>query len=106
GGAVVEALRAELEPLELLLVLDNCEHLIGAAASLVDSLLRGTPRLTVLATTRAPLAVPREGGCRGASASPRGGRLPRPVPRHSRSGPRGGARGAPPLRGRSAVRRA
>src|SRR5580765_288286 len=60
GGAVIEALRAELEPLQLLLVLDNCEHLIGAAAALVDSLLRGAPRLTVLATSREPLRVPGE----------------------------------------------
>ena len=60
GGAVVDALVTELEPLELLLVLDNCEHLIGAAATLVDSLLRGAPRLTVLATSRQPLRVPGE----------------------------------------------
>jgi len=60
GGAVVDALLAELEPLELLLVLDNCEHLIGAAAATVDSLLRGAPRLTVLATSREPLRVPGE----------------------------------------------
>ena len=60
GGAVVDALGAELEPLELLLVLDNCEHLIGAAAALVDSLLRSAPRLTVLATSREPLRVPGE----------------------------------------------
>ena len=60
GGAVVAALLAELEPRELLLVLDNCEHLIGAAAALVDSLLRGAPGLTVLATSREPLRVPGE----------------------------------------------
>jgi predicted ATPase len=60
GGAVVDALVAELEPLSILLVLDNCEHLIGAAAALVDSLLRGAPRLTVLATSRQPLRVPGE----------------------------------------------
>jgi len=60
GGAVVDALHAELEPLELLLVLDNCEHVIGAAAALVDSLLRGAPRLTILATSREPLRVPGE----------------------------------------------
>jgi predicted ATPase/predicted negative regulator of RcsB-dependent stress response len=41
-------------------VLDNCEHLIGAAAALVDSLLRGAPRLAVLATSREPLRVPGE----------------------------------------------
>ena len=60
GGAVVDALLAELEPLTLLLVLDNCEHLIGAAATLVDALLRGAPRITVLATSREPLRVPGE----------------------------------------------
>ena len=60
GGAVVDALLAELEPRELLLVLDNCEHLIGPAAALVDALLRGAPRLTVLATSREPLRVPGE----------------------------------------------
>jgi predicted ATPase len=60
GGAVLDALLAELEPLELLLVLDNCEHLIGAAAALVDSLLRGAPQLSVLATSREPLRVPGE----------------------------------------------
>jgi predicted ATPase len=58
--AVLDALLVELEPLELLLVVDNCEHLIGATAALVDSLLRGAPRLTVLATSREPLRVPGE----------------------------------------------
>jgi predicted ATPase len=60
GGDVVDALLAELGPQALLLVLDNCEHVIGAAASLVDALLRGAPRLTVVATSREPLRVPGE----------------------------------------------
>ena len=60
GEAVVDALLAELEPLTLLLVLDNCEHLINAAAALVDALLRGAPGLTVLTTSREPLRVPGE----------------------------------------------
>jgi predicted ATPase len=60
GGEVVDALQTELEPLELLLVLDNCEHLIGSAAALVDFLLRGAPKLTFLATSREPLRVPGE----------------------------------------------
>jgi predicted ATPase/DNA-binding response OmpR family regulator len=60
AAAVLDALLGELEPLELLLVLDNCEHLIGATAALIDSLLRGAPRLTVLATSREPLRVPGE----------------------------------------------
>ncbi|MBO1418119.1 winged helix-turn-helix domain-containing protein [Streptomyces sp. FH025] len=44
----------------MLLVLDNCEHLIQAAAELTDVLLAECPGLTVLATSREPLGVPGE----------------------------------------------
>ncbi|MFF2039115.1 BTAD domain-containing putative transcriptional regulator [Kitasatospora sp. NPDC058170] len=44
----------------MLLVLDNCEHLIQAAADLADQLLAECPGLTVLATSREPLGVPGE----------------------------------------------
>ncbi|EST37733.1 hypothetical protein N566_11400, partial [Streptomycetaceae bacterium MP113-05] len=44
----------------LLLVLDNCEHVIGAAATLAETLLAHCPGLTVLATSREPLGVPGE----------------------------------------------
>ncbi|MFD7584343.1 BTAD domain-containing putative transcriptional regulator [Kitasatospora sp. NPDC059811] len=44
----------------MLLVLDNCEHLIQAAADLADVLLAECPELTVLATSREPLGVPGE----------------------------------------------
>ncbi|WP_260639460.1 AfsR/SARP family transcriptional regulator [Streptomyces angustmyceticus] len=44
----------------LLLVLDNCEHVVGAAAALADLLLRHCPGLTVVATSREPLGVPGE----------------------------------------------
>ncbi|HEX3647721.1 MAG TPA: AAA family ATPase, partial [Pseudonocardiaceae bacterium] len=47
-----------------LLVLDNCEHLVAGAAELADALLRRCPTLTVLATTREPLAVTGEVGYR------------------------------------------
>ena len=60
GGAVVDAIASELAPREMLLVLDNCEHVIGASAALVDALLRSAPRLTILATSREPLRVPGE----------------------------------------------
>ncbi|NUR70241.1 MAG: AfsR/SARP family transcriptional regulator [Hamadaea sp.] len=43
-----------------LLVLDNCEHVIDAAARLVDELLAACPLLRVLATSREPLGVPGE----------------------------------------------
>ncbi|GGU38841.1 hypothetical protein GCM10010274_27850 [Streptomyces lavendofoliae] len=44
----------------LLIVLDNCEHLAGAAAALADTLLAHCPGVTVLATSREPLGVPGE----------------------------------------------
>ena len=45
---------------ELLLVLDNCEHVREPVAELVHGLLTGCPRLRVLATSREPLGVPGE----------------------------------------------
>jgi predicted ATPase/DNA-binding SARP family transcriptional activator len=42
---------------QLLLVLDNCEHVLSATAALVDTLLRAAPQLTILATSREPLRV-------------------------------------------------
>ncbi|MER7762724.1 BTAD domain-containing putative transcriptional regulator [Streptomyces sp. NPDC097619] len=44
----------------LLLVLDNCEHLVGAAAALAEHLLVHCPGLRILATSREPLGVPGE----------------------------------------------
>ncbi|MEV6166557.1 BTAD domain-containing putative transcriptional regulator [Streptomyces sp. NPDC052052] len=44
----------------MLLLLDNCEHVVGAAATLADHLLAHCPELTVLATSREPLGVPGE----------------------------------------------
>jgi len=42
---------------ELLLVLDNCEHVLDACAPLIDRLLRSAPGLCVLCTSRQPLGV-------------------------------------------------
>ncbi|MEV0255169.1 BTAD domain-containing putative transcriptional regulator, partial [Streptomyces sp. NPDC050732] len=47
-------------PRSLLLLLDNCEHVIGAAAELAEALLTHCPGLTILATSREPLGVPGE----------------------------------------------
>jgi len=44
----------------LLLVLDNCEHLIGRCAELVASLVSACPGIAVLSTSREPLQVPGE----------------------------------------------
>ncbi|MFG1806398.1 BTAD domain-containing putative transcriptional regulator [Streptomyces sp. NPDC049040] len=49
-----------LAPREILLVLDNCEHVIDAAATLAERLLADCPGLAVLATSREPLGVPGE----------------------------------------------
>ncbi|MEV7400067.1 BTAD domain-containing putative transcriptional regulator [Streptomyces sp. NPDC091267] len=43
-----------------LLILDNCEHVIGAAAALAETLLTRCPQLRILATSREPLGVPGE----------------------------------------------
>jgi predicted ATPase len=44
----------------MLMVLDNCEHLLDATAALTTALLGACPRLTVLATSREPIGVPGE----------------------------------------------
>ncbi|MFF4605339.1 BTAD domain-containing putative transcriptional regulator [Streptomyces sp. NPDC001339] len=74
-GTTAEGLRAATDPTALdplarlaehcagrrmLLLLDNCEHVIGAAAELAERLLADCPGVTVLATSREPLAVPGE----------------------------------------------
>jgi predicted ATPase/DNA-binding CsgD family transcriptional regulator len=60
GTRLVDTLVKALETRHLLLVLDNCEHLIDASAELVHRLLRTCPRLQVLATSRQSLGVPGE----------------------------------------------
>jgi len=50
-------LRSYLADKELLLVLDNCEHLLEAAAGVVSELVRAAPGVRVIATSREPLAV-------------------------------------------------
>ena len=56
ANRLVDALRAR----RLLLVLDNCEHVIEQAAELAGRLLRGCPGLRILATSREPLGLPGE----------------------------------------------
>ena len=60
---VLDALVYRLQSAELLLVLDNCEHLLDACAELTGALLRASPGLRVLATSREPLGVPGEVTC-------------------------------------------
>lgn len=51
------AVETYLSDRQLLLLLDNCEHLVEACAALVDRLLRGCPELRVLATARQSLGA-------------------------------------------------
>ena len=57
GVPAMEVLARVLGRQQLLLVLDNCEHVIGAAAALCAGLLLATDDLRVLATSREPLAI-------------------------------------------------
>jgi len=53
-------LAAELAPRRMLLVLDNCEHLLDAVAALAERLLASAPGLRVLATSQEPLRLAQE----------------------------------------------
>ncbi|MEK8170465.1 hypothetical protein NKH77_15195 [Streptomyces sp. M19] len=95
-------------PRRMLLVLDNCEHVVDAAARLAEYLLARCPGVTVLATSREPLAVPgswsaRSSRCRTRSrcgCSRTAGRRPARVPYGRRPG---GLRGDLPPSGRAAA---
>ena len=60
GTPLVATLAEYLEPRAMLLVLDNCEHLVEACASLAETLLRRCPGLSILATSREALGIPGE----------------------------------------------
>jgi predicted ATPase/DNA-binding SARP family transcriptional activator len=57
GRPLTATLMDSLRCRSLLLVLDNCEHLLSGCARLVESLLRACPRLRILATSREGLRV-------------------------------------------------
>jgi predicted ATPase/DNA-binding CsgD family transcriptional regulator len=57
GAQPVDVVVARLAKARALVVLDNCEHVVGACASLAEQLLRGCPELTVVATSREPLGA-------------------------------------------------
>jgi len=60
GVAVIDTLIAYLKNREMLLILDNCEHLLQACASTIEILLKGCPNLHILATSREFLNLPGE----------------------------------------------
>ncbi|MCW2663865.1 MAG: putative ATPase [Mycobacterium sp.] len=57
GRSTMDTLLRFVRDRQLLVVLDNCEHLLDACAELVVALLGGAPGLTVLATSREPIGV-------------------------------------------------
>ena len=57
GAAGLGQMAAALRAKHVLLVLDNCEHVIGAAAHLVEHLLRAAPGVCIIATTREALRI-------------------------------------------------
>jgi non-specific serine/threonine protein kinase len=57
GRELTQTLSDHLLPRTMVLVLDNCEHLIGACASLAEALLHSCPELRILATSREALGV-------------------------------------------------
>ena len=87
GVPAAEALARVLAGQQLLLVLDNCEHVIGAAAELCAGLLAACDDVRVLATSREPLAVAGE-------ARYRLGPLTLPAPGDAADGGRVGGGGA------------
>jgi len=60
GKTILEATVHHLRDREVLIVLDNCEHVIDAAARTVEAILRAGTGICVLATSREPLAIPGE----------------------------------------------
>jgi predicted ATPase/class 3 adenylate cyclase len=54
---VLDALLDALAPQDILIVLDNCEHLIGACAKIADAIVARCPRVRLLATSREPLGI-------------------------------------------------
>jgi predicted ATPase/DNA-binding CsgD family transcriptional regulator len=77
GRDMIETLVDALRSKSMLLVLDNCEHLVSACADLAIAVLRACPQVRVLATSREKLTVPGESLWRVPSLSlPEGRRVP------------------------------
>jgi predicted ATPase/class 3 adenylate cyclase len=57
GDSVDASVLQSLKRKELLLILDNCEHLLDAAAPLADSILKVCPLVRILTTSRQPLGI-------------------------------------------------
>ncbi len=54
---LLEALLGALRPKHALLIIDNCEHLVDPAAEIIEKVLRGSPQIRILATSREALKI-------------------------------------------------
>jgi predicted ATPase/DNA-binding XRE family transcriptional regulator len=57
GRAALDVLADALAPQEIIIVLDNCEHVLSNCARVADRLLRHCPKLRLIATSREPLSI-------------------------------------------------
>lgn len=60
GQSPADALRDALHDTDLILALDNCEHVVADCAAFAERLLRDCPRIRILATSREALGIPGE----------------------------------------------
>src|ERR1700739_301159 len=60
GRSTMDTLTRFVADRRMLIVLDNCEHLLDASAALVNALLGACTALSLLATSREPIGVPGE----------------------------------------------
>ncbi len=75
GRSAIETLGRFIGDRRMLIVLDNCEHLLDACALLIGALLRDCSAVTLLTTSREPIAVEGEVTCRVPSLSAEGDAL-------------------------------
>lgn len=64
GQSLADTLVARMQHRELLLVVDNCEHLLEASGRLIEMLLSRCAGVTIVATSREPLGIPLERVCK------------------------------------------
>jgi predicted ATPase/class 3 adenylate cyclase len=57
GRSALDTLLEVLAPQDVLLVLDNCEHLVASTAKIAEAMLQRCPRVHLLATSREPLGI-------------------------------------------------
>jgi predicted ATPase/class 3 adenylate cyclase/DNA-binding CsgD family transcriptional regulator len=60
GSSTIDTIVRSVADREMLLILDNCEHLLDASAALITKLLDRCPGVTLLTTSREPIGVPGE----------------------------------------------